>query len=95
MQIRIIKVLGVKCKSLTHFKSYNMNHQIKASDLQNFESKTQLAGQFGGEIHKALFLVTQISVFREVISHFQVEQDKMIVLSTLSLEGAVARYNSL
>jgi len=72
-----------------------MNHQIKASDLQNFESKTVLAGQFGGVVNKALFLITQVSVFGEAFSHFTVEKDKVIVLSTLSLEGAVTRYNSL
>ena len=55
-----------------------MNHQIKASDLQNFESKTQLAGQFGGEVNKALFLVTKIGTTKEVVSFFIVEQDKEV-----------------
>lgn len=72
-----------------------MNHQINTTDLQNFESKTQLAGQFGEEIHKALYVVTSISSFGEVFSYFTVEKHKIVLLTTKDLKEAVTRYNSL
>lgn len=72
-----------------------MNHQIQASDFQYFESKTQLAGQFGGEIHKVLFIVTKLDRYNEVIVNFQVEENRVTVISTPNLKEAVEKYNSL
>ena len=72
-----------------------MNHQLNTTDLQNFESKTQLAGQFGEKVNKALFLFTKIGTTKEVISFFIVEQDKESYISTYSLVEAVEVYNTL
>lgn len=72
-----------------------MNHQLQTGDLQNFESKTQLAGQFGQGVNKSLNIRTIVTITNQIVSNFTVEHNKQEVFLTDNLESAIVRYNQI
>lgn len=72
-----------------------MLYQLKTTDLQNFESKTQIAGQFGNGISKSLNIKTAITSNNEAYSLFTVENHNKVIFSHSNLELAINAYNSI
>lgn len=70
-----------------------MKHQLKTIDLINFESKTQIAGQFGNGISKSLNIKTIVTDQNEAYSLFTVENHGQVIFSHSNLEMAIKAYN--
>ena len=76
-------------------KQIKMAHQLNISDLQSFESKTQLAGEFGNGNHKSLNIKTIITIHNKIVSQFIVEERKQEIYVSDNLELAILAYNDI
>jgi len=72
-----------------------MSHQLNTSDLQNFESKTQIAGQFGGGYNKSLNIKTIVTIHNQIVSQFTVEENRKEIYISDNLELAIRSYNGI
>jgi hypothetical protein len=73
----------------------NQSHQLQTSELKNFESKTQIAGQFGNGHHKSLNIKTIITINNQIVSQFTVEERNKEIYVTDNLELAILAYNGI
>jgi hypothetical protein len=72
-----------------------MSHQLKTSELQNFESKTQIAGQFGSGYNKSLNIKTIVTIHNQIVSQFIVEENRKEIYISDNLELAILAYNGI
>jgi hypothetical protein len=73
----------------------NQSHQLQTSELKNFESKTQIVGQFGNGYHKSLNIKTIITINNQIVSQFTVEERNKEIYVTDNLELAILSYNDI
>ena len=72
-----------------------MSHQLQTSELQNFESKTQIAGAFGQGQHKSLNIKTVVTINNQIVSNFTVEERYKEIYVSDNLELAILAYNGI
>lgn len=72
-----------------------MSHQLQTSELQNFESKTQIAGAFGQGQHKSLNIKTIVTIHNQIVSQFTVEDHRKEIYISDNLELAILAYNDI
>jgi hypothetical protein len=72
-----------------------MSHQLQTSELQNFESKTQIAGAFGQGQHKSLNIKTVVTINNQIVSNFTVEERYKEIYVSDNLELAIRAYNGI
>lgn len=72
-----------------------MLHQLQATDLQNFQSKVQIAGHFGNSHHKSLNIQTIITINNQIVSQFNVEDRNKEIYISDNLELAILAYNGI
>ena len=72
-----------------------MSHQLTTTDLQNFQSKTQIAGHFGNGHHKSLNIQTIITIHNQIVSQFTVEERNKEIYILDNLKLAILAYNGI
>lgn len=84
---------GLSAKLLTlKTLSIMSKHLLEIKDLENFQSKTQIAGAFGNGNNKSLNIVTTF-VEDELYSYFTMEVSRQEQLQTPYLDSAIKEYN--